>query len=162
MLLVEVISGIDEVNKLQDKFKKMERTLYDYRKLDTAINNIDIDIEHMKNDITLKGVSYEEKSAPTNSFHSTVEDEVIKREEYVYKEINRLKSLKADKMALRAKIYNALKDLKDYESKLVNLRYLDKDRHTWLDIGLELGFDMGYCQKLRNKIINELTESIYP
>jgi len=147
---------------LEDKFKKMERTLYDYRKLDTAINNIDIDIEHLKNDITLKGVSYEERSSPTNAFSSIVENEVIKRSEHMEKEIARLKSLKADKMALRAKIYNALKDLKDHESKLVKLRYLDKDRRTWLDIGLELGFDMGYCQKLRNKIINELTESIYP
>lgn len=147
---------------MEDKFKKMERTLYDYRKLDTAINNIDIDIEHMKNDITLKGVSYEERSSPTNAFSSIVENEVIKRSEHMEKEITRLKGLKADKMALRAKIYNALKDLKDHESKLVKLRYLDKDRRTWLDIGLELGFDMGYCQKLRNKIINELTESIYP
>lgn len=150
------------MNKLQDKFKKMERTLYDYRKLDTAINNIDIDIEHMKNDITLKGVSYEEKSAPTNSFHSTVEDEVIKREEYVYKEINRLKSLKADKMALRTKIYNALKDLTDNEYRLVDLRYLDKGKYTWLDVGLELGFDKNYCQKLRNDIINQLIDIIFP
>lgn len=147
---------------MEDKFKKMEKTLYDYRKLDTAINNIDIDIEHMKNDITLKAISYEEKSSPTNAFSSTVENEVIKRSEHMEKEIARLRSLKADKMALRTKIYNALKDLKENEYRLVELRYLDKEKRTWLDIGLELGFDMGYCQKLRNKIINELTEIIYP
>jgi len=150
------------VNNLEDKFKKMERTLYDYRKLDTAITNLDIDIEHLKNDITLKGISYEQRSSPTNAFSSIVENEVIKREEYVYTEIDRLQRLKADKMALRAKIYNALKDLKDHESKLVNLRYLDKDRYTWLDIGLELGFDKNYCQKLRNDIINQLIEIIFP
>ena len=150
------------MNNLEDKFKKMERTLYDYRKLDTAITNLDIDIEHLKNDITLKGISYEQRSSPTNAFSSIVENEVIKREEYVYTEIDRLQRLKADKMALRAKIYNALKDLKDHESKLVNLRYLDKDRYTWLDIGLELGFDKNYCQKLRNDIINQLIEIIFP
>lgn len=147
---------------LEDKFKKMERTLYDYRKLDTAINNIDIDIEHIKNDITLKGVSYEEKSGPTNKFNSDVENEVIRREQYIDEQILRLQRLKADKMALRAKIYNALKDLKDNELKLVELRYLSKDKRTWLDIGLELGFDKNYCQKLRNDIINQLIDIIFP
>lgn len=147
---------------MEDKFKKMEKTLYDYRKLDTAINNIDIDIEHMKNDITLKGISYEEKSGPTNKFNSDVENEVIRRDEYVSEQIMRLQRLKTDKMALRAKIYNALKDLKENEYKLVELRYLDKEKRTWLDIGLELGFDKNYCQKLRNDIINQLIEIIFP
>lgn len=147
---------------MEDKFKKMERTLYDYRKLDTAINNIDIDIEHLKNDITLKGISYEQRSSPTNAFSSIVENEVIKREEYVYTEIDRLQRLKADKMALRAKIYNALKDLKESEYKLVELRYLSKYKNSWVQIGMELNFNKDYCQQLRNKIINDLIESIFP
>lgn len=147
---------------MEDKFKKMERTLYDYRKLDTAITNLDIDIESRKNDISLGGISYEQRSSPTNAFSSCVENEVIKREEYLDPEILRLQRLKAEKTALRAKIYNALKDLKESESKLVELRYLSKDKHTWLDIGLELGFDKNYCQKLRNDIINQLIEIIFP
>lgn len=147
---------------MHDKFKKMERTLYDYRKLDTAITNLDIDIEHLKNDITLKGISYEQRSSPTNAFSSIIENEVVQREEYVYTEIDRLQRLKADKMALRAKIYNALKDLTDNEYKLVELRYLDKGKYTWLDVGLELGFDKNYCQKLRNDIISQLIDAIFP
>ncbi|NMF06271.1 xanthine dehydrogenase [Clostridium beijerinckii] len=147
---------------MEDKFKKMEKTLYDYRKLDTAINNIDIDIEHMKNDITLKAISYEEKSSPTNAFSSTVENEVIKRSEHMEKEIARLRSLKADKMALRTKIYNALKDLKENEYKLVEMRYLSKYKKSWIEIGMELSFNKDYCQQLRNKIINSLIESIFP
>ena len=150
------------VINLEDKFKKMERTLYDYRKLDTAITNLDIDIEHFKNDITLKGISYEQRSNPTNAFSSIVENEVIKREEYVYTEIDRLQRLKADKMALRAKIYNALKDLDEVESKLIELRYLSRDKVSWISIGMELNFNKDYCQQLRNKIINNLIEVIFP
>lgn len=150
------------MNNLHDKFKKMERTLYDYRKLDTAITNLDIDIEHLKNDITLKGISYEQRSSPTNAFSSIVENEVIKREEYVYTEIDRLQRLKADKMALRAKIYNALKDLDEIESKLIELRYLSRDRGSWISIGMKLNFNKDYCQQLRNKIINNLIEIIFP
>jgi hypothetical protein len=150
------------VINLEDKFKKMEKALYNYRNLDTAITNLDIDIESRKNDISLGGISYEQRSSPTNAFSSCVENEVIKREEYLDPEILRLQRLKAEKTALRAKIYNALKDLKQSESKLVELRYLSKDKHTWLDIGLELGFDKNYCQKLRNDIINQLIEIIFP
>ena len=147
---------------LEDKFKKMEKTLYDYRKLDTAINNIDIDIEHMKNDITLKAVTYEDKGSPTNAFSSSVENEVIRRSIYMESEIARLKILKADKMALRTKIYNALKDLKENEYKLVELRYLSKYKKSWIEIGMELNFNKDYCQQLRNNIINSLIESIFP
>ena len=70
--------------------------------------------------------------------------------------------IKNDKEALRTKIYNALKDLKENERKLVELRYLSMDKRTWLDIGLELGFDKNYCQKLRNDIINQLIDIIFP
>ena len=147
---------------MEDKFKKMEKTLYDYRKLDTAINNIDIDIEHMKNDITLKAVIYEDKGSPTNAFSSSVENEVIRRSIYMEREIARLKILKADKMALRTKIYNALKDLKESEYKLVELRYLSKYKKSWIEIGMELNFNKDYCQQLRNNIINSLIESIFP
>ena len=147
---------------MENKFKKMEKTLYDYRKLDTAINNIDIDIEHMKNDITLKAVTYEDKGSPTNAFSSSVENEVIRRSIYMEREIARLKILKADKMALRTKIYNALKDLKESEYKLVELRYLSKYKKSWIEIGMELNFNKDYCQQLRNNIINSLIESIFP
>ena len=150
------------MNNLEDKFKKMERTLYDYRKLNTAITNLDIEIERIKNDITLQAISYEDKGSPTNAFSSSIENEVVRREKFVDPEIFRLQRIKNDKEALRTKIYNALKDLKENERKLVELRYLSMDKRTWLDIGLELGFDKNYCQKLRNDIINQLIDIIFP
>lgn len=150
------------MSNLEDKFKKMERTLYDYRKLDTAITNLDIDIESRKNDISLGGISYEQRSSPTNAFSSCVENEVIKREEYLDPEILRLQRLKAEKTALRAKIYNALKDLNETESKLIQMRYFSSYKISWITIGIELNFNKDYCQQLRNKIINNLAEIIFP
>ena len=147
---------------IEDKFKKMERTLYNYRRLNTAITNLDIEIERLKNDISLQGISYSEKGSPTNAFSSSVENEVVRREKYVDTEIYRLQRIKADKVALNAKIYNALKDLKDNEYKLVELRYLSKDKKSWIQIGMELNFNKDYCQQLRNNIINNLIETIFP
>lgn len=140
----------------------MERTLYNYRRLNTAITNLDIEIERLKNDISLQGISYSEKGSPTNAFSSSVENEVVRREKYVDTEIYRLQRIKADKVALNAKIYNALKDLKDNEYKLVELRYLSKDKKSWIQIGMELNFNKDYCQQLRNNIINNLIETIFP
>lgn len=147
---------------LEDKFKKMEKTLYDYRKLSTDITNLDIEIERLKNDITLQAISYEDKGSPTNAFSSSVENEVIRREKYTSAEINRLQRIRADKVALNAKIYNSLKDLKDNEYKLVEMRYLSKYKKSWIEIGMELSFNKDYCQQLRNNIINSLAESIFP
>lgn len=140
----------------------MERTLYDYRRLNTAITNLDIEIERLKNDISLQGISYDDKGSPTNAFSSSVENEVVRREKFVDSEIYRLQRIKADKVALSAKIYNALKDLKESEYKLVELRYLSKYKNSWIQIGMELNFNKDYCQQLRNKIINDLIEVIFP
>ena len=62
-------------------FKKTEYALYNYKDLDIKIKSIDIDIDMLENDITLKAISYEEKTGPTNAFSSSVENEVIRREE---------------------------------------------------------------------------------
>ncbi len=147
---------------MQDKFKKMERTLYDYRRLNTFITNLDIEIGRLKNDICLQGISYEDKGSPTNAFSSSVENEVIRREKFNESEIHRLQRIKADKVALNAKIYNALKDLDNIETKLIELRYLSKDRSSWIAIGSKLNFTANHCQEKRNKIINNLSDVIFP
>ena len=147
---------------MEDKFKKTEATLYNYRSLEVKIKNIQIDIDDLENDITLKAVSFDEKPAPTNAFHSAVEDEVIKRDEHVKQQIEMLKAKLKYNQNLKAKIDGALEQLTTQEYKLVNLRYFQKDKKTWVSIGQELGFDKDYCVKIRNKIIKKLSELIYP
>ena len=147
---------------MEDKFKKTEATLYNYRSLEVKIKNIQIDIDDLENDITVKAVSYDEKTAPTNAFHSTVEDEVIMRDEHVKQQIEMLKAKLKYNQNLKAKIDGALEQLTTQEYKLVDLRYFQKDKKTWVFIGQELGFDKDYCVKIRNKIIKKLSELIYP
>ncbi|NSB15851.1 hypothetical protein [Clostridium beijerinckii] len=145
-----------------NNFKKTEYTLYNYKSLDTKIKNIDIDIDNLENDITVNAISYEERSSPTNAFSSTVENEVIKREEKIADKIQALKSKRKYNLNLKTKIDGALEQLTSDEFKLVELRYFSKDKKTWVEIGLNLGFDKDYCTKLRNKIIDKLSDLIYP
>ena len=77
-----------------DLFRKTEYALYNYKTIDLRIKNIEIDIECLKNDISIKAINYEEKVGPTNAFNSSVEDEVIRREEKVTEFIERLETEK--------------------------------------------------------------------
>ena len=145
-----------------EKFKKTEYTLYNYRSLDIKNKNIKIDIENLKNDITLKAVGYEERVSPTNAFSSSVENEVIRREEHIQEKIDRLEAKLKYNQDLKIKIEGALQQLTEQELKLVKLRYFSKEKKTWLELSTEIGFDKDYCIKIKNRVINKLSEFIYP
>lgn len=142
-------------------FKRTERALYEYKDLPLKIKSIDADIECLENDITLKAISYEEKSGPTNAFNSSVENEVIRRDEKVSEYITRLKRDKLLYKNRMIKIELALESLTEQERKLVELRYFTRPKYEWLKIGLELNIDGDWCMKLRNRIINKLSEFIF-
>jgi len=143
-------------------FKKTERTLYNYRNIDLKIENIDLHIERLLNDVSIAGVSYEQKF-PTNGFNSSVENEVIKREEHLTEKLDSLKKKKLKTIAHKQKITNALDMLKDEQYRLVELRYFDtkKKRKTWVEIGMILSIDSVVCCKMKNKIVNRLKEEIF-
>lgn len=145
-------------NKL---FGKTEYALYNYPELDIKLKSIDIDIEMLKNDITLKAISYEEKTGPTNAFNSSVENEVIRREEIVEDQIQKLKKDKLLYSARKMKIENSLSLLTPEDLKLVKLRYFTKPKNSWVAIGLDLNMDRVTCMQRRNKIINKLSEYIF-
>ncbi|AVK48945.1 hypothetical protein AXY43_13430 [Clostridium sp. MF28] len=144
-------------------FKKTERALYEYKNIDLRIKSIDIYIDRLSNDVAVAGVSYEEKTGPTNAFKSSVEDEVIRRDEHINEELNRLKQSKQDLIILKQLINNGIESLKEEELKIVELRYFQKGRKkTWIEIGMSLGMDKDNCCKAKNKIVNHLAAYIYP
>ena len=53
-------------------------------------------------------ISYEERSSPTNAFSSSVENEVIRREKYTYKEIDVLELEKQKRLYQKEIIDNIL------------------------------------------------------
>ena len=143
-------------------FKKTEKTLYNYNNLDLKIENIDLHIERLLNDVSYAGVSFEQRSSPTNAFSSSVENEVIQREEHLAEQLNYLRQSKSENIALKNLISNALNKLSDEEYKLVELRYFQKNKKTWIEIGMTLGIDNSTCHRMKNKIINILINYMYP
>lgn len=142
-------------------FKKTEYALYNYKDLDIKIKSIDIDIDMLDNDITLKAISYEEKSGPTNAFSSSVENEVIRREEVIQEQIHKLKRDKLLYNARKLKIQNALDILTAEERKLVELRYFTRPKKSWVEVGNALNIENTHCCTMRIKIVNKLSDYIF-
>lgn len=142
-------------------FKKTEYALYNYKDLDIKIKSIDIDIDMLENDITLKAISYEEKTGATNAFSSSVENEVIRREEKIQEQINKLKRDKLLYKSRKLKIENALELLTKEERKLVELRYFSRPKKSWVEISRVMNIAHTHCCTMRIKIINNLNQYIF-
>jgi len=141
-------------------FKKTEKTLYDYKNMNIKIENIELYIESLLNDVSYAGVSYEQKF-PTNAFSSSVENEVIKRDEHLMGKVENLKKSRVKIVSLKQRITNALNTLEPEELRLVELRYFIKPKKSWVEIGMILGVDKVTCHRMKNNIINTLTDYIY-
>lgn len=145
----------------KDLFKKTEGELYNYKGLDIKIKSIDIDIELLKNDITLKAINYDEKTGPTNAFNSSVENEVIRRDEVVQQQLNKLEKDKFLYVSRKNKIENALELLTKEERTLVNLRYFSRPKKSWVEISRVMNIAHTHCCTMRVKIINNLSGYIF-
>lgn len=146
---------------MEDKFKRTEYHLYNYKDID-KLNRLDeIKIKQLENDITLSAVQYDKDSiSPTNAFHSNVEDEVIKRDEHIKHRVEYLKNSIERRNLEKELIITSLTLLEDEEKKLVELRYFSKPKRSWDNIALELNQSKDNCIKVRRKIIEQLSEYI--
>ena len=146
---------------MEDKFKRTEYHLYNYKDLD-KLNRLDeIKIKQLNNDITLSAVQYDKDSiSPTNEFHSTVEDEVIKRDEHIKYKLDHLKNNIERRNLEKELIEVAIDILQADERRLIELRYFSNPTNQWNAIALNLNVSYDACMKNRVKIINRLSEYI--
>lgn len=149
---------------MEDKFKRTEYHLYNYKDID-KLNRLDeIKIKQLENDITLSAVQYDKDSiSPTNAFHSNVEDEVIKREEHNIKQ--RIEYLKAGiiKRNLEKELIDRSLDLFEKEERrLIEIRYFTPGKipPSWDNIALTLSIGRTTCIEMRKRIIYKLSDLI--
>ena len=140
----------------KNDYRKVEGLLYNYTSIKIKIENRLIDLDELENDY--RGVtaqSYNEHTQSTNSFHSNVEDEIIKRDEKIIKLRNDIKIMQNQIL----RIDNAMKKLKDYERSLIEMKYFKEYDHT--KIADELGFEVESIARIKCRIINKLIPLIY-
>lgn len=136
-----------------DKFKIVEAMLYNYKNTIAEIKILKKDLEILENDYRgTGGISYEEKSGPTNAFNSSVENEVIKRAE----KIQRLKHKIRLKEIDVEKIDAVLEALNDNDKYLIQEYYMNNNQLKFIssEIGLAESYASAYKSNLINKIVN--------
>ena len=134
-------------------YKKTEYFLYNYKMMKAEIKNIDLEIEQMEY-LGCAGISYEEKSAPTNTFNSSVENEVIIRE----KRIAILNQSKRETMMKINKIDNALETLEPRDLDIIKLRYFNNLNNRIIAVRLDLTEE--WICTLKASVINKLSTLI--
>lgn len=108
----------------ESDYKKVESILYEVPKLKAEIANLQIDLEEIQEIIGIRGASPNEKAgSATYAFNSSVEDEVISREEKLEEKVLNLKEAIRRRERQVRKVENALKVLNEKELLLVEMRY---------------------------------------
>jgi DNA-directed RNA polymerase specialized sigma subunit len=138
-----------------NKLRRVEAMLYNYNKTIIDIKNMKLDLEVLENDYRgIGSMTYEERTQPTNAFSSSVENEILKRDEKIIRLRNkiRLKEIEIQK------IDNMLEFLKEKERDFVRLKYFEKNTHNEISEKIDISFD--YINEYRLKTINKISSFI--
>ncbi|EOU1765777.1 DUF722 domain-containing protein [Clostridium perfringens] len=139
---------------INEEVKEIEKALYKYSEISTKINFINKEIEILKNEYEgCRGITYNEKESATNKFNSSVENEVIYRERELLRlnrELNRVNRFKNIMELCINNLYGA-------DKRVIELRYLTKEKLTWNQIATRVSYSEDYCRKnIRARAINKI------
>ena len=138
-----------------DLYKKTEWLLYNYKTMKAEIKNIDLEIIELKEYAGCGGMTYGEKSAPTNKFSSTVENETVARE-YKPEDLKRKKHILEVQIE---KIDNALEILDERSHDIVTMIYFNNLNYR--DISSKIDLTEDYIGDLKRDIIGKITGLIF-
>lgn len=110
---------------------EIKNLLSSYKTMKGQIKCIDYEIELLKGHIEfLKGIRHTDSSIIESNNEIEYKRAAKKRLEECINSID-----------------NALNELSDTERKIVELRYLEGEKHTWREIGNIAGYSSDYCRK---------------
>ncbi|MDU5110303.1 MAG: sigma factor-like helix-turn-helix DNA-binding protein [Clostridium sp.] len=137
-------------------YRKTEAILYNYNKVKAQIKNIELDIENIKNDFNGPGaIGYEERTQSTNSFNSSVENEVVAREN----EINQLLRYQKQKEIELLKVDNAIGSLTEREKLIIEMRYFKKYNNKMIAAKLDLTEE--YICNIKRNAVNQVLDLLF-
>ncbi|MCD3211804.1 siderophore-interacting protein [Clostridium botulinum C/D] len=135
--------------------KKVEGILYNYKSIKAEINSIKIEIEDIQSQYEgISGISYEEKTGPTNKFNSSVENELSNKENMIIK----LKRELSRKESLVKKVDNAIGTLNETERKVIEMKCFERLQYKYIEQRLSINKD--YACELKRKSIEKMISLI--
>ena len=147
------------MNKNKEFYKKVEARLHNYKYLQIQIDNLELDIEEIKNDYRGCGsISYDERTGSTYNISRTIENEIIDRE----RKLSKLLKAKSEKETEKRKIENSLTCLDIIETDFFNLFYNSKSKNSMKYIAMKMHMDRSYLYIFREKIVYKIMGMLYP
>ena len=129
----------------KEQKEKVKKLLSNYRTMKAQIECIDYEIELLKGHIEFLKELRDTESSIIGSNN----------------EIEHKRAIKKRLEGCINSIDNALNELSDTERNIVELRYLEGEKHTWDEIGNIVGYSAIYCRKgLFYKCLKILYENI--
>ncbi|XZJ90128.1 sigma factor-like helix-turn-helix DNA-binding protein [Clostridium perfringens] len=129
----------------KEQKEKIKKLLSNYKTMKGQIECIDYEIELLKE-------------------HIEFLKELRDTDNYIIESNNEIEHKRTIKKRLKDcinSIDNALNELSDTERKIIELSYLEGEKHTWKEIGNIVGYSEIYCRKgLLDKSLNILCENI--
>ena len=149
------------VNKNKN-FKICEKMLYAYKNIDAKIENLNLEIQELNDRAYADGIGYGDKSSKTYKFSSMVENKVIEWEdEEVTKKIRMLQYKISNLQREKQRIDIVRKTLNKEETKILEMRYLAKDKASWVAVGMALNIEKSWLFVIRNRMINRICEYLF-
>jgi len=136
-------------------YRQVERLLYDYKTYDTAIRNLEAELEEILPKVSTSVVKLGEGSTAV-PFRSQTEDWAIKRIESP--RAKRILRLLAEKKRLKKGIREVRKQLSDEENTLVWMRYDLEKPHR--EIWEALNMSRASYFRFKNEVINKVARHL--
>ena len=144
------------MNTEDKNYKRVEDMLYNYKNTKAEIKILKRKLEVYENNYDgVRGLSYDEKSTPTNKFNSDVENEVIRRAEEIQKLKNeiRLKEIEIEN------IDDAINALDERAAYVITEFYIK--RRQLKVISSEVHLNENYSSDYKSSIINKIANLIF-
>lgn len=144
------------MNTEDKNYKRVEAMLYNYKNTKAEIKILKRKLEVYENNYDgVRGLSYDEKSTPTNKFNSDVENEVIRRAEEIQKLKNeiRLKEIEIEN------IDDAINALDERAAYVITEFYIKKRQLKV--ISSEVHLNENYSSDYKSSIINKIANLIF-
>lgn len=139
-----------------DKYRKVEKLLYNYKMLQISIKNMQEEIEFIKNDYGIQGISYDGIStSPTNKFSSSVENTALSNSEKIHSLECQINIMQRD----IEKVDRTLKGLTELERSVITEKYINSKQ--WWQVGSKVRFSERHCRNIRKQAINKLVIGVF-
>lgn len=111
-----------------------------------------LEIEEVKNNYDITGMTFGEKTGQTFKINKEVENRVVNKPD----KIKELEQAKRFYEINCEKVEKAVEILKEFEKDVIVLKYMTSPVMQWRDISRKLGFTVSACQRAEDRAIKKI------